>query len=94
MHPIHARRIGDRPWGWRDAVVTGVVDGEIRLRYVHETGYPVVWHHNDLSALLNAGTPVQLHEGYHGLGLPAGWVNVIIRSGGLGAVPEPEVTGT
>lgn len=97
MHHIHARRVGDRPWGWRDALVANVVGREIHLSYVnpgepHEPGQPVVWHHGDLSDLLSVGTPVRLHEQYYAMGLPAGWINVIILSGGRGPVPEPNET--
>ena len=87
-HWIHAKHIGRTPWGWRDAVVTGVDGGWTTVTYV-ESGRPVrLWHHVDLADELSIGAPVRLHEGYYVLGGPFGWVNVVVE-GGLGAVPEP-----
>lgn len=89
MHPSHARRVGETPWGWRDAVVASVTpDGWIGFDYVVESGHVVAWHHQDLSAQLALGVPVRVHEGYFTLGTPFGWLCLFIESG-LGPVPEP-----
>ena len=87
-HWIHAKHVGRTPWGWRDAVVSGVDGGWTTVTYV-ESGRPVrLWHHVDLAAELVVGAPVRVHEGYYVLGGPFGWLNVVVQ-GGLGPVPEP-----
>ena len=87
-HWIHAKHVGRTPWGWRDAVVTGIDAGWTTVTYV-EGGRPVrLWHHVDLGAELAVGGPVRVHERYYVLGGPFGWVNVVVE-GGLGPVPEP-----
>ena len=87
-HWIHAKHVGRTPWGWRDAVVSGVDGGWTTVTYV-ESGRPVrLWHHVDLAAELVVGSPVRVHEGYYVLGGPFGWLNVVVQ-GGLGPVPEP-----
>ena len=87
-HWIHAKHVGRTPWGWRDAVVTGVDGGWTTVAYV-ESGHAVrLWHHVELAAELAVGAPVRVHEGYYVLGGPFGWVNVVV-DGGLGPVPEP-----
>jgi hypothetical protein len=87
-HWIHAKHIGRTPWGWRDAVVTGLGEGWTSVTYV-ESGRPVrLWHHVDLTGEVEVGAPVRVHERYHVLGGPFGWLNVVVV-GGLGPVPEP-----
>lgn len=86
MHWIHARHVGESPWGWRDGVISYVHGRWLEVSYV-EDGYVRVWHHEVL-ADLTAGTPVRVHERYHALGGPFGWLNVHAE-GGLGDVPEP-----
>lgn len=88
MHQIHARRTGERPWGWRDAVVTAVDGRVVSLSYVDLDANPVVWHHRRLGAVLAPGDPVRLHERCCALGCPAGWFNVVVY-GGIGPVARP-----
>ena len=87
-HWIHAERVGGTPWGWRDAVVSGVDGGWITATYVESGCQVQLWHHADLAGEAAGGEPVRVHEQYHVLGGPFGWLNVVVR-GGLGAVPEP-----
>ena len=88
-HWIHAKQVGRTPWGWRDAVVSGIDGRWITVTYV-EAGQQVrLWHHAGLTGELKVGAPVRLHEQYYVLGGPFGWLNVVVE-GGLGPVPEPE----
>lgn len=89
MHVSHARRIGETPWGWRDAIVTAISGQVIAVGYVHDDACPTVWHHRSLIEYLRPGDPVRLHERYYALGCAAGWFNVVIEAG-LGPVPEPD----
>jgi len=87
-HWIHARRLGETPWGWRDAVVREVDGCSITVVYL-DGGRPVrLWHHEPLTDELEVGGPVRLHEQYYALGSPLGWLNVVVR-GGRGPVPVP-----
>ena len=87
-HWIHAKHVGRTPWGWRDAVVSGLDGGWTTVTYV-ETGRQVrLGHHADLAGEADVGAPVRLHERYYVLGGPFGWLNVVVE-GGLGPVPEP-----
>ena len=87
-HWIHAKLVGRTPWGWRDAVVSGIDERWIALTYVESGRRVDVWHHVPLAVEIEVGAPVRLHEQYYVLGGPFGWLNVVVR-GGLGAVPEP-----
>ena len=90
MHFIHARHIGETPWGWRDGVVESVgPDGWVHVRYLAEDAVVRVWHHDPLAQLLAVGDPVRVHERYYSLGGLFGWLNVVVR-GGLGPVPQPD----
>ena len=90
-HWIHARKVGETPWGWRDAVVSAIDGRWITVVYVDGAHEVQLWHHEELAGELEVGAPVRLHERYHVLGGPFGWLNVEVR-GGLGPVPEPEDT--
>jgi hypothetical protein len=90
MHFIHAKRITETPWGWRDAVVCRVEAQVVRVRCLEPNHEVTLWHHRGLAVELPAGSPVRLHVGYHALGWPAGWVNVRLDECGLGPVPPPE----
>ncbi len=87
-HCIHANHVGQRSWGWRDAIVTAIAGHWLDVDYVHETASLRLWHHEALTGELAVGDPVRVHEEYHLLGGPFGWLNVIVE-GGLGAVPQP-----
>lgn len=92
MHWIHARHVGESPWGWRDGVVSAAsADGFVTVEYVLEAGRVEAWHHSPVVANLAKGTPVRVHEGYRTLSGPMGWLHLLISSG-LGAVPKPENT--
>ena len=89
FHVIHARRVGESPWGWRDGVLTSVdASGWLAVDYAAETGRVEAWHHQDLVAELPVGTPVRLHEGLRTLASAVGWLHLRIASG-LGAVEQP-----
>lgn len=101
MHWIHARKIGESPWGWRDGVMSASsADGFVTIAYALDIGCVWAWHHDPVVAKLAPGTPVRVHEGLYALSSPLGWVNLLISSG-LGATPAPletdpwqaEVTG-
>lgn len=90
MHWIHARHVGESPWGWRDGVVSATSeDGFVTVEYVLESGRVETWHHSPVVAKLSKGTPVRVHEGCRTLSSPLGWLNLLIASG-LGAVPTPK----
>lgn len=91
VHVIHARRIGSTPWGWRDAIVTAVDDQHLVVGYLEGGATVTLWHHLPLDGVLVEGSPVRVHERYHALGHPGGWLSVRIAGGGLGPVPDPEV---
>ncbi|TIC82583.1 hypothetical protein [Nocardioides sp. GY 10127] len=91
IHFIHAKRLGQHPWGWRDAVVTGVDGFWVSLAYLDSLATPRVWHHRRLSRFLTVGAPVRLHEQYYALGCPDGWFSVVVEDG-LGPVPRPADT--
>ena len=87
-HAIHARRVGETPWGWRDAVVRAIDGRWTTVAYVEHDHEVELWHHEELARELTVGAPVRLHEQYYVLGGPFGWLNVVV-CGGLGPVPEP-----
>ena len=89
VHFIQARLAGESPWGWRDGVVTSISHRHLRIEYTFAAGTVRCWHHHDLSAELQVGDPVRVHEQYHLLDGPMGIVCVLC-DGGLGAVPDPE----
>lgn len=90
VHWIHARHIGESPWGWRDGVVTSTTeDGFITVEYTLEQGAVEAWHHGEIIGRLTRGTPVRIHEGYYVLALGGRYLNLLISSG-LGAVPKPQ----
>jgi hypothetical protein len=90
VHVIQANLVGHSPWGWRDSVIASVSpDGWIEIDYIADSGRVRAWHHEDLAELLAPGTPVRIHEEFHVLGAPFGWICLFIASG-LGKVPEPE----
>ena len=90
MHDIHARKIGESPWGWRDAVVTHLApDGWLTVDYVLEEARMIGWHHDDLATVLTVGSPVRVHEGFWSLAGTFGWVNLFVREG-AGAVEKPK----
>ena len=91
VHFIQARKAGQSPWGWRDAMVTGIGGLEVHLAYVAEDAEPVVWHHRSLGEQVSVGAPVRLHEEYFVLGTSIGWFSVVVRDG-LGPVDQPEET--
>lgn len=75
MHVIHAKRLGQTPWGWRPGTV-GWVDGQTAsIEYLLEEGSVEIWHHEPLD-MLSVGTPVRIHEGYHALDIAGQWLNV------------------
>lgn len=89
MHWIHAQRIAERPWGWRDGIVQqAAADGWIDVRYLLEEGGARLWHRRDLTEHLSQGTPVQVHEEHQALDGPAGLVAAAVVDG-LGPLPEP-----
>lgn len=92
MHWIHARHVGESPWGWRDGVVSAAdAAGFVAVEYVLESGRVEAWHHSRIVGNLAKGKPVRVHEGYRTLSSPMGWIHLLISSG-LGAVPEPAHT--
>jgi hypothetical protein len=76
LHFIHARLLGETPWGWRDGIVTSVRGGEVMVAYLEVDHEIRLWHHSSLATLL-VGAPVQVHERYHALGGGFGCVNVV-----------------
>ena len=89
MHFIHAKKVGEEPWGWREGVIATVTpDGWLEIDYTQEPGRVVAFHHHDLTARLAPGDAVRVHEGFHALESVIGWLNIWVGSG-LGAVPEP-----
>jgi len=87
-HWIHAKHIGRTPWGWRDAIVSGLDGWWLTVAYLGSSRQVRLWHHADLAGELQAGAPVRVHEQYGVLGGAFGWLNVVIE-GGLGPVPDP-----
>jgi hypothetical protein len=89
MHFIHAGKIGETPWGWRDGVVSAIgSDGWLEVEYLAEPGSARAWHHRDLTERVGVGDPVRLHEQYYALALPSAWLCVFLEAG-IGAVPAP-----
>lgn len=91
-HPIQAAHAGASPWGWRDAVVTGVDGLTVTADYVWEAGTVVLWHHEPLRGVLAPGSLLRVHERCHLVGTPGGWLNVRV-TGGCGPVPVPDDPG-
>lgn len=82
MHVTHAIRLAAAGGGWRDGVVSSVdSDGTLTVDYMSAPDSVVAWHHQDLRSVLPVGSPVRVHEGWHALGGPFGWCNVLIVSG-------------
>ncbi len=90
LHPVHARMLGNRPWGWREGTVRAVrpVDGgvEVVVEYLTGEGACRAWHHTALD--LADGQTVRVHEQYHALEVSGAALNVRLLSG-VGCVPEP-----
>ena len=86
IHPIHARHVGETPWGWRDGVVTAVHGSDVTVQYLETDHVLRVWHHRPLPVVV--GDPVRVHERYYVVSGSWGWASVVV-TGGLGAVPEP-----
>lgn len=90
LHPVHARMLGNRPWGWRGGTVRAVqpVDGGtvVVVGYTTDEGACRVWHHAEVD--LPEGLIVRVHEQYHALELGGRLLNVRLL-GGVGSVPEP-----
>ncbi len=59
------------PWGWRDAVVSGIDGHRVSVTYVDGGRQVQLWHHDELSGELDLGAPVRLHEQYYVLGSPS-----------------------
>ncbi len=92
LHSIHARKIGESPWGWRDGVVVEATNqGFVTIEYALEPGRVEAWHHDPVVGKLPTGSPVRVHEGFYVLSSALGWVNLLVSSG-LGAVPTPDET--
>jgi hypothetical protein len=87
VHTVQASLAGRSPWGWRDAIVSGIDGFDLTVCYLNGGSEVGCFHHLRLSALV-VGSPVRVHEGTHLLAGPFGWVNVRI-SRGVGAVPDP-----
>ncbi len=87
-HWIHAEHVGRTPWGWRDAVTSGLDGCWTTVTYLESGRQVRLWHHTKLAGELAVGAPVRVHERYYVLGGPFGWLNVVAQ-GGLGPVPEP-----
>ena len=62
MHQIHARHIGQSPWGWRDALVVRVEGLFLTLRYLAEDVEFTAWHHAELP--LMPGDPVRVNQSH------------------------------
>ena len=89
VHFIHARKVGESPWGWRDGLLSSLdATGSLTVEYATEAGQVEAWHHQDLVAELAVGSPVRVHEGWQMLASSAGWLHLNI-SAGLGTVEEP-----
>lgn len=91
VHVIPAGRIGQRPWGWRDAVVVRHDGLAVRLRTVEENVEFDAWHHRDLSGYVEPGSPVRFHEGWGGLSVLSGPFGIasIAHNSPLPEVPTP-----
>ena len=89
IHAIHARRVGETPWGWRDAVVAEADGRTLMVDYLLFDGGATVWHHFSLEEELPVGSLLRVHERFHVIGAPIGWLNVRLDQG-IGAVPEPD----
>jgi hypothetical protein len=90
LHFIHAKHLGGTPWGWRPGTVSEVREDGVRVDYLLEPGAVDVWHHEVLPVVV--GTPVRVHEQFHGFDVDGSWLNVRL-TGGLGAVPQPVEPG-
>lgn len=88
MHTIHARKVGETPWGWRDGTIVSMTGLWLDVDYL-DGRTAQVWHHVGLADEIAIGTLVRLHEGYYALECPAGWLNVLVGQG-AGPVPRPE----
>ena len=89
VHVIHAGKVGESPWGWRDGVVTSVeASGWLTVEYTSEGGRVEAWHHQDLVAELPVGTPVRVHEQWRMLASPEAWLHLSIAAG-PGPVEKP-----
>ncbi len=91
MHWIHSSQVAKRPWGWRDGVVSALVGGEIEVDYVSVEGQATLWHHANLTPIVAVGMLVRVHEEFHALGGPFGWLNVQVVQG-IGRIPTPDDT--
>jgi hypothetical protein len=81
MHWIHAKQVGRTPWGWRSGTVLSVDGQWVTVVYTRRPGIVRLWHHEELGAALRPGTRVRVHEAYHALAGPFGWVNVLVHGG-------------
>lgn len=89
IHFIHAKRLTQHPWGWRDAIITRVEGQTATAQYLGTPVTLTLWHHRPLTRVVTVGEPVRIHEQYYALGCPNGWYSLHIE-GGLGPVPKPD----
>lgn len=89
MHFIHARHVGETPWGWRTGtVVRSESAGRLLVELAGLEQRVNIWHHAELMNDLPAGSEVLVHEEYYALATHFGWLNVQIANG-VGPVPKP-----
>ena len=87
-HWIHAKHVGQTPWGWRDGLVVGLEGHWVTVDYLESDRRLRLWHHVPLAGEVCAGDPVRVHEQYRILGGPFGWVHAHVE-GGAGPVSAP-----
>ncbi len=89
MNVNHAKSLTQTPWEWRDARVTALA-GEVVSATLVDTDIELeLWHHRDLSRDLAVGDRVRVHERFHALGWPYGWVNALLLRVGQAALAGP-----
>jgi hypothetical protein len=78
---MQRRLAGATSTKWLDAIVGDVSNtGRVRLTTVADGQDIVIWHHSDVSGLMQVGEPVALHAIYHVLAVGLSWINVSIEA--------------
>jgi hypothetical protein len=69
------------PSKWVDAIVAHVAaDGRIRVATVSDRSELILWHHADLTSIVEVGEPVALHSVYQVLAAGPAWFNVAVTA--------------
>ncbi|HEY0259703.1 MAG TPA: hypothetical protein VGC18_07620 [Lacisediminihabitans sp.] len=79
LHPIQRQAAIATPGRWRDGLLVGAAsDGAIEIYDLEAATSRVLWHHADLTGMLETGEPVALHADYDVLAAGGSYYSVCV----------------